>query len=112
MELLLILADFIENPTNSNFSFSILFMKQVYCAKYKKNLDAMAQKPFVGELSTKIFEEVSQQAWDDWLELQTKLINEFKINLLENSGKNFLLSEMEKFLFEEDYTIPKGVPRE
>ena len=106
------MADSIENPVNSNFSFSIHFMKQVYCVKYKKNLDAMAQKPFVGELSTKIYEQVSQQAWGDWLELQTKLINEFKINLLENSGKNFLLGEMEKFLFSEDYTIPKEIPRE
>ena len=72
----------------------------VFCKKLEKELENMAVPPFPGELGEKIFREISNKAWSMWLNHQTILINEYRLNLLDDKSKQFLMAEMEKFLFD------------
>jgi Fe-S cluster biosynthesis and repair protein YggX len=42
---------------------------------------------------------VSKEARQRWLEHQTMLINEYRLNALDPNARKFLAEEMEKFLF-------------
>jgi Fe-S cluster biosynthesis and repair protein YggX len=54
---------------------------------------------YPGELGQRIFENVSKQAWQQWLAHQTMLINEYRLTPIEPKAREFLEAEMEKFFF-------------
>ncbi len=78
----------------------------VHCKKLDKELPAMARQPYPGELGKKIFEEISQQAWQEWLAQQTILINEYRLSMIDPKAQTFLKEEMDKFLFGGGSTTP------
>jgi len=55
--------------------------------------------PYPGELGQRIFENVSKQAWQQWIGHQTMLINENRLTPIEPAARKFLEQEMEKFFF-------------
>ena len=73
--------------------------KTIYCQKLKKETAQLAFQPYPGETGEKIFENISEEAWKLWLDHQTMLINEYRLNLLEPDAKKFLQEQMDKFLF-------------
>lgn len=44
----------------------------------------------------------SQEAWDSWIRLQTMIINENQLNLSDSQARQYLMRQMEQFLFGED----------
>lgn len=66
------------------------------------------QPPYPGEIGKKIYETISQEAWQAWLSHQTMLINEYRLNLTERKSREFLKEEMEKFLFGSGSEKPAG----
>ncbi len=46
-------------------------MNTVFCLKYKKDLPALTKAPFPGPAGDKILENISQRAWEAWLNVQT-----------------------------------------
>ena len=46
-------------------------------------------------LGKKILESVSKEAWQQWLDYQTMLINENNLNLFEESSQSYLKKQME-----------------
>lgn len=80
----------------------------VQCAKLKAELPGLARPPYPGELGKKIYETISIDAWEMWVNHQTMLINEFRLSMLDPSARNFLRTEMEKFLFGEGSEKPSG----
>lgn len=83
-------------------------MNTVFCRKFQKELEALEKPPFPGPKGKAIFESVSKQAWQAWLQHQTMLINENSLSLMEPSTKLFLDEQLEKYLSGEDYERPKG----
>ncbi|WP_192483089.1 MULTISPECIES: oxidative damage protection protein [Cysteiniphilum] len=81
-------------------------MTDIFCEKLKQQGTAMQYAPIPGELGQRIFKSISQEAWSKWLDHQTILINEYRLNLLEPESKKFLMTEMEKFLFGEGSEKP------
>lgn len=77
-------------------------MTNIFCTKLKQQETAMQYAPVPGKIGQRIFQSISQKAWSQWLSHQTILINEYRLNLLESEAKNFLLIEMEKFLFHKE----------
>ena len=73
--------------------------RTVQCVLLKQELPGLERLPYPGPLGQRIYEQVSQQAWQQWLRHQTMLINEYKLSLIEPKARNFLETEMEKFLF-------------
>jgi len=60
----------------------------------------MKENPLPGKLGERIRNEISQEGWIEWINYQTILINEYRLNLLNKKSREFLIEEMEKFFFE------------
>jgi Fe-S cluster biosynthesis and repair protein YggX len=53
---------------------------KVFCAKLKQELPGLPEPPFDSELGKKIYDNVSQQAWGQWMEHCKMLLNEYRLN--------------------------------
>jgi len=85
----------------------------VNCTKLKKSAEGLDYPPYPGKLGERVFQNISKQAWQEWLNHQTMLINEHRLNLMDAEARQFLEQEMEKFLFEGGAEKPAGyVPPE
>lgn len=85
----------------------------VDCAKLKTKAEGLPRPPYPGELGQKIYETISEEAWQMWLAHQTMLINEFRLSMIDPKARDFLRQEMEKFLFGDGSAKPAGyVPPE
>lgn len=81
--------------------------RTVMCAKIKEQMEGLDFPPFPGELGKKVFENVSKEAWKQWLGQQTILINEYRLSSLDPKARSFLMEEMQKFLFgDEEIDMP------
>lgn len=86
--------------------------RKIYCFKLKREAEGLDVPPYPGALGQKIFEQISKEAWRMWLLHQTKLINEYRLNLMEPSARAFLKDEMEKFLWSEgSQELPGYIPK-
>ena len=82
-------------------------MKTVNCIKLNKELEALDRAPYPGELGKKILESVSKEAWQEWLDYQTMLINENSLNLFEESSQSYLKQQMEIYFFSDEDDVDK-----
>ncbi len=82
--------------------------RMVNCVVLKREAEGLARVPWPGELGKRIYENVSKQAWQGWLEHQTMLMNEYRLNALDPKAREFLTKEMEKFLFSGGADRPAG----
>ena len=80
----------------------------IHCVKLNQDIEGLDYPPMPGELGKKIYENISKTAWQQWLNHQTMLINEYRLNLLDDSAKQFLKAELEKFLFGAGSEKPSG----
>ena len=83
-------------------------MNKVFCKKYKKELDALIQAPIPGPKGEEIQRNFSQKAWNEWISLQTMLINEKHLDLSLKESRKWLNEQMSLFLNNEDYEKPSG----
>ena len=82
--------------------------KLILCKKYKRELPSLDKPPYPGPKGQEIYETVSKMAWEEWINLQTMLINEGQLNLTDKDARKYLKSQMELFLSNKDYAKPKG----
>ena len=82
--------------------------RKVQCLALGEELDALAFQPYPGELGRKIFENISQQAWQKWLAHQTMLINENRLSPINPEHRKYLEGEMENYFFGEGSERPEG----
>jgi len=80
----------------------------IHCAKLQKEAEGLARPPYPGPLGQRIYEQISQEAWQLWLSHQTMLINEYRLSMLDPKARKFLAEEMERFLFGEGSAKPAG----
>lgn len=73
--------------------------RMVKCVLLGAELPGFERPPYPGELGKRVYEQVSQQGWQQWLRHQTMLINEYRLSLIEPKARKFLEEEMQKFLF-------------
>ena len=81
--------------------------RTVHCVKLDKEAEGLKAPPYPGDLGKRIFENVSQEAWQQWLAHQTMLINEYRLTPIELKARKFLEDEMEKYFFGEGSAKPK-----
>lgn len=65
----------------------------VHCKKLGKDLPGLARPPYRNELGQKIFNEVSKDAWDQWLKDSVKYINTYRLDLASPEGQKFMLKQ-------------------
>ena len=71
----------------------------IHCVKLNREAQGFERSPYPGELGQKIYDSISIEAWQLWLNHQTMLINEYRLSMLDPKARQFLKEEMEKFLF-------------
>ena len=84
--------------------------RTVHCVKLGTDAEGLDRPPMPGALGQRIYEQVSKQAWQMWLQHQTSLINEYRLALADASARKLLGEEMEKFFFGGDLTQTGYVP--
>jgi len=82
--------------------------RMVHCIKLGREAEGLDRQPYPGELGKRIYEQVSKQAWADWLRHQTLLINENRLSPMDPKHRRFLEQQMERFFFGEGAEIPQG----
>ncbi len=82
--------------------------RMVNCVKLGKEAEGLEMQTYPGDLGKRIYENVSKQAWQQWLQHQTMLINEYRLSPIEPKAREFLEKEMEKFFFGEGADLPGG----
>ena len=82
--------------------------RTIHCAKLRIDAEGLDFAPWPGPLGQRIYAEISKAAWQQWLNHQTMLINEYRLNPLDPKSRQFLGAEMEKFLFGGEAQKPEG----
>ncbi len=87
--------------------------RMVLCRKYQREMEGLGAPPYPGAKGREIFEHVSKQAWQEWQEHQTQLINEKRLSMMDPAARKFLQEEMDKFFAGEEFARAEGyVPPE
>ena len=73
--------------------------RTVNCVKLGREAEGLERPPYPGELGKRIYENVSREAWQEWIRYQTMLINEHRLTPIDPEHRRFLEREMESFLF-------------
>ena len=74
--------------------------RMVNCLKLGKEAEGLKFPPYPGELGKKIYENISEEAWQMWVKQQTMLINEYRLSPADPKARKMLEEEMQKFLFQ------------
>ena len=82
--------------------------RTVLCRKYKEELEGLDRPPYPGPKGQDIYDNVSKKAWKEWTDHQTMIINEKHLSLMDPSTREYLQSEMEKFMTGDDYEKAEG----
>ena len=93
--------------------------RTVFCRKYQKEMEGLDMPPMPGTKGQELFETVSKQAWKEWQDQQTMLINEKHLsmmdpnnekhlNMIDPFARKYLKAQMEKFLDNEEFEQAEG----
>jgi len=80
--------------------------RMVKCVKIGRELEGLDKPPYSGELGQRIYENVSKEGWRMWIEHQTMVINEYRLNVTDPDAKKMLLEQAEQFFFGEGAALP------
>lgn len=73
--------------------------RTVHCVLLKEDAEGLDYAPYPGELGERVYNQVSKQAWQQWLAHQTMIINENRLTPFEPAARKLIESEMEQFFF-------------
>jgi Fe-S cluster biosynthesis and repair protein YggX len=79
--------------------YTDLMARMVKCIKLGREADGLDFPPYPGELGKRLFEQVSKEAWRQWLEHQKMLVNENRLNLADRKARDYLVQQMENHFF-------------
>jgi Fe-S cluster biosynthesis and repair protein YggX len=87
--------------------------RTIFCTFLKREAEGQDFQLYPGETGKRIYNEISKEAWSQWLSKQTMLINEKKLSMMNLEDRKLLEKEMINFLFEgrdvhiDGYTPPE-----
>ena len=82
--------------------------RTVFCRKLKQELPGLDLPPFPGPKGEEIFNNISNQAWGEWMQHQTTLINEMRLNMMDLTARTYLAEQREKFFAGEQVDQAEG----
>jgi Fe-S cluster biosynthesis and repair protein YggX len=80
--------------------------RMVRCVKLGQELEGLDKPPFKGDLGQRLYENVSKNAWRGWLEHSTRLINEYRLDLMSPMGQRVWMEQVEQYFFGEGACEP------
>jgi len=82
--------------------------RMVHCRKHNQVLEGLDAPPLPGQKGLELYDNVSKQAWTEWLEHQKMLINEKQLNLMDMTARTYLNEQMDKFFRGDDVDAADG----
>jgi len=59
----------------------------------------MPFRPFQNDIGLRVFEQICNVCWQEWLNTQKQLMNHYALDPRDPKSKQFLFANMEAFLF-------------
>jgi Fe-S cluster biosynthesis and repair protein YggX len=78
----------------------------VNCRKLGRELPGIPFKPFDGELGQRIYDEVSMEAWQQWLKDSVKYVNTYRLDLADPSAQAFMRKQLSIYFGFEQGDLP------
>jgi Fe-S cluster biosynthesis and repair protein YggX len=82
--------------------------RTIFCSYLQRESEGLDRAPYPGELGQRIYDNISKDAWQQWVRHQTMLLNEYRLSPIDPKARKFLVEEMEKFLFGGGAQKPEG----
>ena len=82
--------------------------RKVLCRKYGAQLPGLPAPPLPGAAGQDLYENVSAKAWGEWQRLQTMLINERHLSMIDPAARRYLAEQRARFLANEAHDQPAG----
>jgi len=83
-------------------------MKTVNCVKYGPDQEVIPYTPYSGDLGERILNNVSFKFWQEWMQVQTMIINENHFSPIDPEHRAIIEQKMVEFLFEGKESRPDG----
>ena len=80
----------------------------VKCIKLGQELPGLKSPPMPTELGKKIYENVSQQAWNEFVEYFKMVINEYRLDLTSPAADQIFEQKAEEYFFSGNANMPEG----
>lgn len=75
--------------------------RTVFCQVLKREAPGLDTPPYPGDLGLRIYENVSSEGWQQWLDRLTIIINENRLNTADPGSMQIIEQHMLGFLFGE-----------
>jgi len=73
-------------------------MANVTCSRCKQSAEGLPRPPLPGPLGQAFLENVCASCWREWLGMQVKYINEYRLSPMDPKHYEFLLEQARAFL--------------
>lgn len=73
-------------------------MAEVNCVRCGSSAVGMDHPPFSGPVGARVRDQVCAACWREWLGMQVKVINEYRLSPADPKHFDFLLAQMKAFL--------------
>lgn len=80
----------------------------VQCVKLGRQLPGLDAPPWPGPLGQRIFENVSEEAWEQWEERMKMILNEMRLLPFQKEAQQLIAKQMEEYFFGEGSALPAG----
>ncbi len=81
--------------------------RMVHCVKFDRELPGLENPPMPGELGQRLYENVSRQAWQMWMDHVVILINHYGLNMADPRAQDFINTQLEDYFFGEGAAMPE-----
>ena len=73
-------------------------MAQVQCVRCNNLGDEITEALFLGKLEAQVKASICASCWAEWAKMRVMVINEYRVNLGEESGRTLVREQMMTFL--------------
>jgi Fe-S cluster biosynthesis and repair protein YggX len=73
-------------------------MANVKCVRCSGESEALAKPPFNDDIGRKIHASICQRCWNEWMGMQIRIINEYRLSLGDPQAQKVLTNQMLSFL--------------
>ena len=81
-------------------------MAQVQCVRCDNLGEGITEPLYLGKLESQVKAKVCAACWAEWVKMRVMVINEYHVNLGDESGRNLVKEQMLAFL-----KLPKPEPQ-
>jgi Fe-S cluster biosynthesis and repair protein YggX len=71
----------------------------VKCIRLGREAEGLDRAPWPGELGQRIYDNVSKEAWREWIGEATKLLNETRLDPTSPAAQEFYGQKMQEYFF-------------